>query len=286
MKVVSKLIALVPLTVLFLLSGCSGITVLDPQGPVAREQYDLIMWSILLMLIIVLVVFICFTIILIRYRERPDHKGHDPEHDGNKLLEVVWTIIPILIVIVLAVPTVKTTFDLEDPPEISKDKETLTIQVTSADWKWIFSYPEQGIETVNFVNIPEDIPVKFKLTSADSMASFWVPSLGGQKYAMAGMQTELILQADQPDTYKGRNANFNGEGFTDMTFEVHAKTQRDFEQWVEKTAQTSPELTEKRYRQILDRSTVEEMAFSSTHLDFVNHMHNPEYTLEINNDEH
>jgi cytochrome aa3-600 menaquinol oxidase subunit 2 len=55
------------------------------------------------------------------------------------------------------------------------------IHATSADWKWIFSYPEEDIETINYVNVPEDHPILFKITSADSMSSFWVPQIGGQE---------------------------------------------------------------------------------------------------------
>lgn len=277
----SKRISLLSFCVLFLLGGCSeGITVLDPQGPVARQQYDLIMWSVTLMLIIVLAVFISFTVILIRYRERPGHKGHDPEQEGSKRLEVLWTVIPIIIVIALAIPTVRTIYDLEELPEATKHKEPLTIHVTSANWKWIFSYPNQEIETVNYVNIPENVPVKFKLTSAESMTSFWVPSLGGQKYAMAGMQTELVLQANNPSTYQGKNANFNGKEFTHMTFEVRALKNGEFKQWVKKVQNESPELTEKKYISILQPGLVEEMTFSSTHLQWVNHAHNAEYALK------
>ncbi len=91
-----------------------------------------------------------------------------------------------------------------------------------------FSYPDESIETVNYVNIPTDRPVLFKLTSADTMTSFWVPQLGGQKYAMSGMTMNLYLQADEVGTYKGRNANFNGEGFADQRFDVVAQSEKDF----------------------------------------------------------
>ncbi|HEU5141345.1 MAG TPA: cytochrome aa3 quinol oxidase subunit II [Bacillales bacterium] len=261
------------------LGGCDPITVLNPEGPVAERQYHLILWSVAMMLFIVIGVFTAFTIILIRYRDRPGHKNHDPEHEGNKSLEVVWTVIPILIIIALAVPTVKAIFSLEHPAQ-SEQKEAMTIRVVSAQWKWIFVYPKKNIETVNYVNIPEDVPVKFKLTSAAAMTSFWVPSLGGQKYAMSGMQTELTLIADHPGTYQGKNTNFNGEKYTEMKFKVHAQTKEDFKQWAQNAQKQAPKLTEKKYIEILQPDTVEKMTYSSTHLQWVNIVKHPEYAIK------
>ncbi|AGT33840.1 quinol oxidase subunit 2 [Geobacillus genomosp. 3] len=256
---------------LLLLSGCVERTaVLNPQGPVARTQYDLIMWSVGFMLFIIVVVFALFAFVLIRYREKPENADYEPpEEEGNTLLEIVWTAIPILIVIALAVPTVKATFALEKPPT---DKvEPITIHVTAANWKWIFSYPEENIETVNYVHIPAGVPVKFKLTSVGPMNSFWVPELGGQKYAMDGMETELILQADKPGSYMGRSANFSGEKFAHMEFEVIAQTSRDFKQWVDEVKATAPKLNEDKYAQILEPGLVGRMTFSNTHLEWIDH---------------
>lgn len=222
------LLLIAMLAVVFVLGGCSDISVLDPKGPVADQQKDLILLSIGFMLFIVGVVFVLFTIILVKYRDRKgkDSGNYKPEMHGNTFLEVVWTVIPILIVIALSVPTVQTIYSLEKAPEATKDKEPLVVYATSVDWKWVFSYPEQDIETVNYLNIPVDRPVLFKISSADSMASLWIPQLGGQKYAMAGMLMDQYLQADKVGTYEGRNANFTGEHFADQKFNVKAVTQK------------------------------------------------------------
>jgi len=266
-----KWVSLLPLSLLLLLSGCSeNMLVLQPKGPVAKTQYDLIVWSVGFMLFIIVVVFVLFAVVLIRYREKPERADYEPpEEEGNTLLEIVWTVIPIIIVTALAIPTVKATFALEKP--VKKEVKPLTIQVTAANWKWIFSYPEQNIETVNYVNIPEDVPVKFQLTSVGPMNSFWVPQLGGQKYAMDGMNTELILQADEPGSYMGRSANFSGKGFTHMEFEVVAQTKDDFTKWVKEVQQTAPKLSEKKYETILQPGIVGRMTFSNTHLAWIDH---------------
>jgi cytochrome aa3-600 menaquinol oxidase subunit 2 len=269
---------------MFLLGGCSNAAVLDPKGPVAEQQKDLILLSIGFMLFIVGVVFVLFTIILVKYRERKNSTAnYDPDHEGNTFLEVVWTVIPIIIVTALAIPTVQTIYSLEEAPKVSKNEEPLVVYATSVDWKWIFSYPEQEIETVNYLNIPTDRPILFKITSADSMNSLWIPQLGGQKYAMAGMEMEQYLQADEPGTYKGRNANFNGEGFAEQKFNVKAIEESDFNQWVTKTQDEAPKLTEDMYNYLMLPEHVGEQAYSSTHLGFVNHGEDSEYALAVRN---
>jgi cytochrome aa3-600 menaquinol oxidase subunit II len=268
------------LIAVFMLSGCSDMVVLDPKGPVGEQQKDLIMYSIWFMLFILLVVYALTAFIVYKYRDRKNHKGYDPDNEGSHLLETIWWIIPIIITIALAVPTVKTIYSLEGPPEETKDQKPLVIHATSIDWKWVFTYPEQDIETVNYLHIPEDRPVLFKLTSADTMASFWVPQLGGQKYAMAGMETELYLQADEQGTYEGRNSNFTGEGFTDHTFDVMAMSDEEFEKWASETKADAPELTKEQYDKLMLPGHVKEMTFSSTHLGFVNHVDEADYAIK------
>ncbi|WP_084414088.1 cytochrome aa3 quinol oxidase subunit II [Salibacterium aidingense] len=265
-------------------SGCSDMTVLDPKGPVGESQRDLIVFSIIMMLFIVAVVMVALTYILVKFRERPDRgdKDYDPDHEGNTKLEIIWTVVPLIIVTALSVPTVITIFQLEEPPESSSDKEPLVVHATAADWKWFFSYPEQDIETVNYLHIPTDRAIEFRLSSADSMASLWIPALGGQKYNMAGMETKLYLQADEAGTYQGRNSNFTGTGFAEQTFDVHAEPAEEFESWVEETQQNAPELTQSEYDKLLAPGLLEEMEFSSTHLEYVDHgeMDGSDYLIE------
>ncbi|MDT2046294.1 MULTISPECIES: cytochrome aa3 quinol oxidase subunit II [Bacillaceae] len=269
-----KLAGLFSALSVFFLSGCSELAVLNPQGPVAKEQADLIVWSLWMMAIVVVVVFAIFAYVLIKYRERPDNMDYEPpEQEGNLKMEIIWTAFPIIILILLAIPTVKSIYALEEPPknEQTKIEEPLTIHVTSANWKWIFSYPEENIETVNYVNIPEDRPVRFELTSQGSMNSFWVPELGGQKYSMNNMAMDLYLQADNPGSYIGRSANFSGEHFTDMEFEVLAQTHEDYEEWVDEVKATAKPLTEEKYDEIIEPGVVGRMTFNGTHLEWVNH---------------
>lgn len=282
MKMKKMVVSLASLLFIFLLSGCqNNMVVFNPQGPVAQNILDLINWSLIWMLLVVVVVFALFAYIVWKYREKPENKDYEPpEEHGSVFLEVLWTGIPILIVIALTIPTVKTLYELEEIPKGYEDVKPVTIHVTSADWKWIFSYPEEGIETVNYVNIPVGTPIDFKLTSATTMQSFWVPALGGQKYTMAKMETQMYLIADYPGSYEGRNTNFNGRGYADMQFEVLALSPQDYEKWVNEVQESAPKLTEEKYEEILKPTHLGRLTFSSTHLDWVNHadLYSPTYT--------
>jgi cytochrome aa3-600 menaquinol oxidase subunit II len=275
----NRWLGLLPLGLILFLSGCGQLemTVLDPKGPVAESQYDLIVYSLWFMLGIIVVVFALFAFMLIKYREnRPGRKESDyaPNLHGNTTIEVVWTVIPIIIVTLLSIPTVTTNYALEEPPESAPSeeaKEPLVVYATTADWKWFFSYPEQDIETVNYLHIPTDRPIEFRLTSADAMTALWIPALGGQKYNMPGMMTKLYLQADEEGTYDGRNSNFNGEGFAAQTFKVHAESEEEFNTWAEEVENEAPELTAERYDELLQPGLTDKESFSNTHLDYVKH---------------
>ncbi|RCW69627.1 cytochrome aa3 quinol oxidase subunit II [Saliterribacillus persicus] len=257
------------------LAGCeSKLVVFDPQGPIARSLTDLILFSIIFMAIIVLVVFLLFGVIVWKYRARPDNKDYEPpEEKGSHVLEIIWFVIPVLIVIALMIPTAITIYEVEDIPEGYEDQDPLVVHVTSADWKWIFSYPEQDIETVNYLNIPANRAIQFKMTSAGTMQSFWIPSLGGQKYTMANMQTNLFLVADKPGSYMGRNTSFNGKGYAHMEFEVLAQSPSDFDEWVEEVKNTADPLEEEKYAEILKPGVIGRMTFNNTHLDWIDHAH-------------
>jgi cytochrome aa3-600 menaquinol oxidase subunit II len=277
------LIPLLALLPVLLLSGCDPhMVVFKPKGPAARDILHLINWSLIFMALVVVVVFSLFGYIVWKYRATSNNKDYEPpEEHGSTKLEITWTLIPILIVIALTIPTVKSIYNLEKVPKGYENKRPITINVTSADWKWIFSYPEQGIETVNYLNIPVGTPVKFKLTSAGTMNSFWIPALGGQKYTMAKMETQLYLVADNTGEFIGKNTNFNGKGYAGMEFTVEAQSPQAFSKWVKDVKSKAPKLTEKKYVDLLKPSNLGRETFSNTHLQWVNHgdMNSKTYTF-------
>ncbi|MCP2003302.1 UNVERIFIED_ORG: cytochrome o ubiquinol oxidase subunit 2 [Buttiauxella agrestis ATCC 33320] len=191
-----------------------------------------------------------------KYRASNKNAKYSPNWShSNKVEAVVWTI-PILIVIFLAVLTWKTTHALEPSKPLVHDAKPVTIEVIAMDWKWFFIYPEQGIATVNEIAFPANTPVEFKITSNSVMNSFFIPQLGSQIYAMAGMQTKLHLIADEAGTYDGISSNYSGKGFSGMKFKAIATPDMDtFNQWVAKAKQ-SPEVMN-------DMATYEKLAAPS-----------------------
>ncbi len=221
-----------------LLSGCQSRGVFSPKGQVAVTEHKLIFFAIYLMLIVVIpTIFMAFWFAW-RYREKGSAK-YTPEWTHNIWLEVVWWTIPCIIILILGTVTWKTTHSLDPFKALDSDKKPVVVEVISLDWKWLFIYPEYNIATVNYLRIPVDTPIDFKLTAAAPMNSFIIPQLGGQIYAMTGMTTQLHLIADVPGRYRGFAANYTGVGFAGMTFVAEASSRQSFTSWV-KTIQGAP----------------------------------------------
>ncbi|KLU56634.1 cytochrome C oxidase subunit II [Paenibacillus sp. VT-400] len=230
--------------------------VLDPKGPIGASQRDLIVISTILCAVIIVPVLILAAVIVWRYREKPDNKAaYEPNWAHSTKAEVVWWTIPIIIIGILAIVTIRYTYVLEPSKPLAHEKAPITIQVSSLDWKWLFMYPEQGIATVNTLNIPADRPVKFELTADSPMNSFWIPQLGGQIYTMSGMAMTLYLQADHEGKYWGSGANFTGEHFGEMRFDVNATSDEDFDNWVAEVKQSSQALTTEGYKALAEPGT-------------------------------
>ncbi|MEW9051439.1 MAG: cytochrome aa3 quinol oxidase subunit II [Neobacillus sp.] len=252
------------------LSGCEPLLVLDPKGPQAARQASDIMLSIGLMSVIVLVVFALLVYMLVKYRASKQSADYEPPHiEGNIWVETIMVGIPVIIVAFLSYVSVQSNYIVESAPKGYEDKEPLVVYATSSNWKWHFSYPEEGIETVNYLYIPTDRALEFKLYSHGPITSFWIPQLGGQKYAMSDMVTTLHLAADVPGEYMGRNANFSGKGFAENTFNVTAMTQDKFDEWVKEVKETAKPLTKEKFDELLVPGHLGQMTFTGTHLEFL-----------------
>ena len=247
-----------------LLAGCEKdkFLVFNPKGPVAAQELELIIISVILCAVVIIPVLGIFVYITIKYKDKPGNKApYQPEWDDSKVLEVIWWGIPIVIIAILGVFTAKTTINLTKPPV--NDVKPMVVQVTSLDWKWMFTYPDKKVATVNYAEIPAGVPIQFVLTSDAPMNSFWVPELGGQEYTMPGMAMGLWLQADKPGEYFGSGANFTGKGFAHMQFRVKAVKQSEFDKWAESIKKDSPALTKEGYETLSKPSTEKELSFSS-----------------------
>jgi cytochrome o ubiquinol oxidase subunit 2 len=227
----------------------TNVAVLNPKGSIARDQFELIIFTSLLSLVVVIPVFLLTFYISWKYRASKK-ATYQPEWDRNRLIEAIWWLIPLILITILAVITWVTTHKLDPFKPLESDKKPLTVQVVALEWKWLFIYPEQNIASVNEVAFPVDTPVNFRITSDAPMNSFWIPQLGGQIYAMAGMQTKLHLMADTVGVYNGASANLSGGGFADMKFKARALTSGDFNAWVKQVKASQQELTMSAYESL------------------------------------
>ena len=252
---------LLPILLLVLILGALGfflfkdvhLAVFEPAGTIAAKERNLMVITLLLSVLVVVPVFVMTFFIVWRYRAAPaeaKRRDYKPNWDRQLSVEVVWWGIPCLIILILASITWRATHELDPYRALSSSKKPLTVQVVALQWKWLFIYPEQNIATVNYLQIPEDTPINFEITSDAPMNSFWIPKLGGQMYAMEGMSTQLHLMASQPGTYTGSSANLSGKGFAGMTFLVRSSTSQDFSTWVKTTKQTHHNLTMDEYTKL------------------------------------
>ncbi|WP_347549747.1 cytochrome c oxidase subunit II [Pseudalkalibacillus hwajinpoensis] len=222
--------------VLVLLSGCSNIALLDPKGTAAEEQLSLLWFSLLLMSIVLIVVFTLFTRFLIKYRERPGQEYDFPvQIEGDKKVEITWIVLPIVILVVLAVPTLATTYQLDETP--TNDQNPLIVEVTAEQFQWTFHYPEYNITLLDELKLPVNRPVIFKLHSKDVIHSFWIPRLGGKKDALPHQENTLVLTAIEPGTYDGKCAELCGANHALMSFNTDVVEKDEFLNWVKSSAE-------------------------------------------------
>jgi len=224
-----------------LLSGCKG-GILDPKGPIGADEKSLILTATFLMLLVVVPVILMTLVFAWKYRASNTAAVYTPKWAHSTKIEVVVWTIPVIIVIGLAILAWETTHKLDPYRPLDSAKAPIKVDVVALNWKWLFIYPDLGIATVNQLAFPKDTPVNFRITSDVAMNSFFIPQLGGQIYAMAGMETKLHLLANEAGSYDGMSANYSGAGFSGMKFKAIAtETPEDFQAWVAKVkAQATP----------------------------------------------
>ena len=220
-----------------LLSACgrADLSALNPQGPVAEQQFDLMKLAIMIMTLVVVVVFaICFYVI-IRFRRKPGQNEIPKQVEGNHKLEVIWTVIPVILLIILAVPTVKYVFAFAE--DYSNDKNAIKVNVTSHQYWWEFEYPEYGIRTAQDLVIPTGKKIALNLKTQDVLHSFWVPALAGK------MDTNVVdsegknlnkmyIEAPLENVYRGKCAELCGPSHAYMDFKVKSVSEATFNAWV------------------------------------------------------
>jgi cytochrome c oxidase subunit 2 len=162
---------------------------------------------------------------IVKFRHRPGREA--AQFHGNTRLEVILTLIPALILAGIAVPTIKTIFELSGHPS-----NAMSVKVIGHQFWWEYQYPDQHITTANELHIPVGQPVYITDTSVDVIHSFWVPRLAGKQDAVPGHDNHLILEANKPGLYFGQCTEFCGLSHANMRIRVVAEPAAQFQQWV------------------------------------------------------
>jgi cytochrome c oxidase subunit 2 len=223
-----------------LLAACSaednGQNSLKPEGPQAEKIDRLFIPVFWVSVVIGVLVLGAVVVFALRFRYRSGKNENPKQIHGSTPLEIGWTIVPALILAVVAVPTVITIFDLNKEPT----GDVVNVTAVGKQWWWEFKYPEQDVVTANELVIPAGRPVKVNLTACDDslpnkcnvIHSFWVPELNGKRDVVPGRKTFTTIEADKPGTYLGQCAEYCGLSHANMRFRVIAKEPRDFDRWI------------------------------------------------------
>lgn len=228
-------------TLALVLAGCGrdNLTALVPKGYGAESSMNLIILSTIIMTFVFLVVILVFTIVLIRFRRKKGQEDYIPKQvEGSKTLETVWTVIPIILVLILAVPTVAATFDLADD---SAAPEGINIEVTGNQYWWDFEYDEEEITVSQDLYIPVGERVHIHMLSSDVIHSFWVPSISGKMDVNPENVNTMYLEAYEEGVYWGKCAELCGPSHSLMDFKVIAVSPEEYDQWVSDIQSVDPE---------------------------------------------
>jgi cytochrome c oxidase subunit 2 len=211
---------------------------LEPKGDVARRQIGLLEFWMIPAGIIGVGVIAATVILAIKFRERPGNENPKQIH-GNSVLEVGWTIVPALIMAIMAVPTIALIWDLD-----AKPAEALEVTVYGKQWWWEYQYTnldlmdpaiDYQVNTANELHIPSGRPVYFTLKSDNVIHSFWVPSLAGKKDVVPGRDNNVWFEADTNDEgqwFYGQCAEYCGLSHADMRIKVYVHSPEGFLEWV------------------------------------------------------
>jgi cytochrome c oxidase subunit 2 len=224
-----------------LLAACGNPTD-APQSTIAQDGannariWDVynILWIGAAIVFVLVEGLLFYTVFRYRRRPRTAHGRPVPVH-GNTKLEIIWTIIPAVVLVIIAVPTLQIMADLNDVPD---EENALKVEVIGHQFFFEFRYEDLDLSSASTLVIPEDTTVDIKLRSADVIHSFWVPRLAGKTDNIPGRTNHMWLSADDVGIYNGQCAEFCGLGHGLMRFKVDVRSQADFQAWV--TEQQNP----------------------------------------------
>src|SRR6059036_3101111 len=211
------------------LSGCAGPfpqSTLAPRSDFGRAIdhlfTDILWWAA--------VVFVSVEMLLVGARVRFRHREGRPtpkQTHGHTLMEIAWTLAPAVILVFVAVPTVRTIFATAG----EAPADALKVEVIGHQWWWEFRYRELGFVTANELHVPLGRTVQLSITSADVIHAFWAPPLGGKRDAIPGHTNYIAFRPDQVGDYMGQCAEFCGASHANMRLRVVVDSDSGFGRW-------------------------------------------------------
>ncbi len=218
---------------------------LNPKSVEAQKIDGLWILVFSIATVIFFAVQIALIVSIVRWRRRPGDDSEPKQTHGNTRLEIVWTIIPAVILAVIAVPTLRTLFELRAPAT----GDVLRVKVTGHQWWWEFEYPDivgpdgRPLITANELHIPAGRTTELEMTSADVIHSFWVPPLAGKRDLVPGLTTYIKitpLESAAGEVIPGQCAEYCWLGHADMRVKVHVDAPDDFETWAAGQLEPAP----------------------------------------------
>jgi len=226
-------VPLVLAAVLLLLTACSGAghfpqSTFAPRSDFGTDLFglykDVFWWALGVFVLVEGLLLVAIA----RFRARPGAAEPKPVH-GHTVLEISWTLAPALILVFIAVPTMRTIFSTAGhAPE-----GALRVEVIGHQWWWEYRYPTLNISAYNELHIPVGTPVQLDMTSADVIHSFWVPRLGGKRDLIQGRTNRIAFRADSTGEYSGQCAEFCGVSHANMRLRVFVQSDSVFQRWVD-----------------------------------------------------
>jgi len=221
------------------ISGCGGPfpqSTLHPRSDFARATdvlfTDIFWWAAAVFAAVELLLLVA----IVRFRHREGRPAPTPTH-GHTLMEIAWTLAPAVILVFVAVPTVRTIFATAG----EAPADALKVEVIGHQWWWEFKYLDLGLTTANELHVPSGKPVRIAITSADVIHSFWIPPFGGKRDAIPGHTNYIAFRADSTGDYSGQCAEFCGASHANMRLRVIVDSDSGFGAWAQ--AQLGPAAT-------------------------------------------
>jgi len=218
-----------------------------PETTAARSIVHLSMFVLSITGLIFVVVCSLLVYVIVKFRSRPADAGREPAQVyGSTQIELAWTIIPVLIVVVLFVATARVIHAIQDAP---KPAAALEVTVIGHQFWWEYRYPALGIVTANELHVPVSDPARprptfFTLLSADTDHSFWIPQLGGKTDLIPSRINRMWIDPHRPGLFLGQCAQYCGTQHAKMLQRVSVDAVEDFESWVR--AQQQPAAQDER----------------------------------------